>query len=133
MQHPKTDTVVTTEPGPTRLASPNQNLEDPRFYFFLFSVLLRFLFQKCHDPNPWLDPNGRSEPEPGLLRRFYLSNHKHFFYSFSCGSTFSFGQAHNHLQIQSNSVGPYTLTKYIYKESHYMPFQNDIQKSSFRV
>ena len=44
-------------------------------YFFLFSELLNFLFQKkkCRDPNPWPDPNGGSKPKPGLLRRFHLS------------------------------------------------------------
>ena len=55
--------VVTPEPGSTRMASPNRNPGDARL----------FLFQKCRDPNPWLDPNGGSEPEPGLLRCFHLS------------------------------------------------------------
>ena len=66
------DNVATPEPGPTRMESPNRNPEDTRL-FLLFSVLLNFLFQKCSDPNPWPDPNGGSEPEPGLLRRFHLS------------------------------------------------------------
>ena len=65
--------VATPEPGPTRLASPNRNPGDARFYFFLFSVLLIFFFKSCRYPNPWPDPNGGSEPEPGLLRRFHLS------------------------------------------------------------
>ena len=64
--------IATPEPGPTRLASPNQNPEDARL-IFLFYILLSFLFQKCRDPNPRADPNGGSEPEPGLLRRFHLS------------------------------------------------------------
>ena len=34
--------VATPEPGPTRLASPNRNPGDSRFYFFLFSALLIF-------------------------------------------------------------------------------------------
>ena len=68
--------VATPEPGPTRLANPNRNLGDARFYFFLFSVLLNFCFQKCRDPNPRLDPVGGSKPEPGLLRHFQLSYQK---------------------------------------------------------
>ena len=65
--------VATPEPGPTRLANLNQNPGDARFYFFLFSVLLNFCFQKCGDPKPRLDPVGGSKPEPGLLRHFQLS------------------------------------------------------------
>ena len=65
--------VVTPELGPTRLDSPNRNPGNARFYFFYFPVLLNFLFQKCRDSNPRPDPNGGSEPEPGLLRRFHLS------------------------------------------------------------
>ena len=68
-----TKVVASPKPGPTRLASPNQNPGNARFYFFLFSVLFSFCFQKCRDPNPRPDPNGGSEPEPGLLRRFHLS------------------------------------------------------------
>ena len=57
----------------TRSASPNRNPEDARL-IFIFYILLSFLFQKYRDLNPWPDPNGRSESEPGLLRRFfYLS------------------------------------------------------------
>ena len=40
----------------------------------LVIVLLNFRFQKCRDPNPRLNPIGRSKPEPGLLRRFQLSS-----------------------------------------------------------
>ena len=40
----------------------------------LVIVLLNFRFQKCHDPNPRLDPVGESKPEPGLLRHFQLSS-----------------------------------------------------------
>ena len=42
----------------------------------LFIILLNFHFQKCRDPNPLLDPVGRSKLEPGLLRRFQS---KHLF------------------------------------------------------
>ena len=54
------------------MVSPNRN-PGTLDLFLLFFVLLNFLFQKCCDPNPWPDPNGGSEPEPGLLRRFHLS------------------------------------------------------------
>ena len=40
----------------------------------LVIILLNFLFQKCRDPNPRLDPVGGSKPEPRLLRRFQLSS-----------------------------------------------------------
>ena len=64
--------VATPEPGPTRLAGPNRNPGDARLILFIY-ILLHFIFQKCHDPNPRLDPKGGSEPEPGLLRCFQLS------------------------------------------------------------
>ena len=64
--------VATPEPCPTRMASPNRNPEDARLILFIFHVI-KFYFQKCRDPNPWPDPKGGSEPEPGLLRRFHLS------------------------------------------------------------
>ena len=40
----------------------------------LVIILLNFRFQKCHDPNPQLDPIGESKPKPGLLRHFQLSS-----------------------------------------------------------
>ena len=64
--------VATPEPDPTRLAGPNRNPGDARL-ILLVSVLLNFLFQKCRDSNPRLDPVGGSKPEPGLLRHFQLS------------------------------------------------------------
>ena len=68
----KAESVATPEPGSTRMASPNRN-PGTLDLFLLFYVLLNFLFQKCRDPNPRPDPNGGSEPEPGLLRCFHLS------------------------------------------------------------
>ena len=73
-----TTSVVTPEPGPTRLAGPNRNLGDARLILFIY-ILLRFIFQKCRDQNPRLDSKGESEPEPGLLRRFQLSYQNIFF------------------------------------------------------
>ena len=64
--------MATLEPDPTRWANPNRNPRDAPF-ILLFYILLSFLFQKCRDPNPRLDPKGESESEPGLLRRFHLS------------------------------------------------------------
>ena len=58
--------VATPEPGPTRMASPNRN-PGTLILFLFICILLRFLFQKCRDPNPQHDLNGGSEPEPGLL------------------------------------------------------------------
>ena len=64
--------VATPEPDSIRLANSNRNPDDAHL-IILFYILLSFLFQKCRDPNPRLDPKGGSEPEPGLLRRFHLS------------------------------------------------------------
>ena len=58
--------IATPEPGPTRLASLNRNPEDAHLFLFIY-ILLRFLFQKCRDPNLRHEPNGEFEPEPGLL------------------------------------------------------------------
>ena len=88
--------VATPEPGSTRLASPNRNPGDARLILFIY-ILLRFLFQKCRNPNPRPDSNAPT---------FLFISSKHFINLFSCGSGFSFGPAHNHLQFQCNSVGP---------------------------
>ena len=45
-------------------------------------MLLNFLFKKCRDSNPRPDPNGRSEPELGLLRLFSFILSKLLFMSF---------------------------------------------------
>ena len=63
--------------SPTR---PNWRIQagarfTPKFSIKTFClVLLNFYFQKCHDPNPRLDPVGGSKLEPGLLRHFQLSS-----------------------------------------------------------
>ena len=49
----------------------------------LVIVLLNFCFQKCRDPNPRLDPVGRSKSEPGLLRHFQLSSQNIFVWFYS--------------------------------------------------
>ena len=64
--------VPRAQPNPIRESEPKP--QGCSFYFFLFFVLLNILFFfKCHDPNPSPDPNGGSELEPDLLRRFHLS------------------------------------------------------------
>ena len=95
----KKDSVMTLEPGQTRLVSPNRNPGDARLILFIY-ILFRFLFQKCRDPNPWLDPKGGSEPEPGLLRCFQLCYQNIFFmlflFRFSiCAEAFSNGRPTN--------------------------------------
>ena len=53
----------------------NRNPGTLGLFLFIFRVI-NFFFQKkkkCRDPNSRPDPNGGSELEPGLLRRFHLS------------------------------------------------------------
>ena len=119
--------VATPEPDPTQMASLNQNPGDAHL-FILFFVLLNFLFQKCHDPNPWPDLNGESEPEPGLLRSFQLSCQNIFFMLFLfrfliCAEQFLNGRPIN-IYISQNTI----TVKAFYALS------NDIQtKRFFRV
>ena len=64
--------IAMPEPGLTWLADLNRNSGTLGF-LFIFRVIKFSFKKKCRDPNPWPDPNGGSEPEPGLLRRFHLS------------------------------------------------------------
>ena len=98
--------VATLDPGSTRLVSLNRKHRRRTFNSFYLHFITFSFSKKCLHPNPRSDPNGGSEPEPGLLRSFYLSYRKIFINSFSCGSDIRSGQGHNHLQIQSNSIGP---------------------------
>ena len=68
----QSDPILESEPKPG----------DALFISFYFFVLLNFFFQKCCDPNPWLDPNGGSKPEPDLLLHFHLSYQNILFYHF---------------------------------------------------
>ena len=78
---------------------------DARFISFILRVI-KFYFSKMSRPESLARPEWwiRTRDRFTLTFSFILS--KHFINSFSCGSGFRFGQAHNHLQIQSNSVGP---------------------------
>ena len=65
-------TVATPEPSLTRSASPNRNPGTLDLFLFIFRVI-KFSFSKIPRPESSARPNGGSEPEPGLLRRFHLS------------------------------------------------------------
>ena len=82
------DTVVTPEPGPTRMASPNRNTGTLGLFLFIFRVIKFSFSKKCRDPNPRPDPNGGSESEPDLLRRFHLSYQNILLCHFSLGFRF---------------------------------------------
>ena len=99
--------VATPEPGPTRFVGPNRNPRNTHLILFIY-ILLRFLFQKCRDPNPRLDPKGGSEPDPGLLRRFQLSYQNIFLILFLLrfsiyAEAFSNGRPTN-IYISSNAI-----------------------------
>ena len=99
--------VVTPEPGPTRMASPNRNPGTLGLILFIY-ILLCFLFQKCRDPNSRLYPKGESEPELGLLQRFQLSYQNIFLMLFLlrfsiCVEVFSNGRPTN-IYISSNEI-----------------------------
>ena len=98
--------VATPEPCPTRLASPNRYPRDAGFYFFFFSMLLNFLFQKLSRPESSARHEWRIRIGARFTPTFSFISSKHFINLFNCGNGFIFGQAHNHLQIQSNLVGP---------------------------
>ena len=95
---------------PRAQSDPNGESEpkpgDARFISFCFSVLLNFLFSKMSRPESPAGPEWRIRTGTRFTPTFSFILSKHFINSFSCGSSFSLGQAHNHLQIQSNSVGP---------------------------
>ena len=96
--------VATPEPRPTRMASPNQNPGDARLILFIFCVI-KFSFSKVSQPDSPARPEWRIRTGSRFTPTFSFILSKHFIMSFCCGSRFSFGQAHNHLQIQCNSVG----------------------------
>ena len=93
-----------TRPG---LADPSWSQVYSDIFNYLLKtfclVLLNFLFQKCRDPNPRLDPVGGSKLESGLLRHFQLSSQNILFMLFhfrlfNYAEALHFGQAHKHLQ-----------------------------------
>ena len=112
--------IATLEPDPTQMASLNRNLGDARLILFILHVI-KFSFQKCHDPNPRPDQQGGSEPEPGLFRRFHLSYQNILLICLVAEAVSVLGKPI--IIYNSKKFGrPQTLTKYIYKERHSMPF-----------
>ena len=97
--------VATPEPDPTRMASPNRNPGDARLILFIFRVI-KFSFSKVSQPESPARPEWRIRTGARFTPTFSFILSKHFIMSFRCGSGFSFGQDHNHLEIQCNSVGP---------------------------
>ena len=94
-------TVATPEPGPTRLASLNRNLGDARLILFIY-ILLRFLFQKSRDPNPWLDR--RADPNRSPV---YSNVFNYLIKTFSlCYLSLGFRFTRKQFQM----VGPQTFT-----------------------
>ena len=81
---------------------------DAQFISFIFRVI-KFSFSKMSRPESPARPEWRIRTGARFTPTFSFILSKHFINLFSCGSGFSFGQAHNHLQIQSNSVGPINI------------------------
>ena len=97
--------VTTPEPDPTRKASPNRHPGDARFISFIFCVI-KFSFSKMSRPESLARPEWRIRTGARFTPTFSFILSKYFINLFSCGSGFIFGQAHHHLKIQNNSVGP---------------------------
>ena len=104
-------------PNPTGESEPKP--EDTEFISFLLSFYLILVFKSVETrilgPTRMADPN-RS---PVYSDVFIYLKKKHFINLFDCGSGFSFGQAHNHLQIHVIWKAHKHLTKYIYKEGNH--------------
>ena len=97
--------VATPKPSLTRSASPNRNPGTLEFFFFIFCVI-KFSFSKMSRPESLARSEWRIRTGARFTPTFSFILSKHFIMSFRCGSGFSFGQAHIHLLIQCNSVGP---------------------------
>ena len=67
---------------------------------------IKFSFSKVSRPESPTRPGWRIQAGARFTPTFSIILTKHFIMSFRCGSGFNFGQAHNHLQFQCNSVGP---------------------------
>ena len=94
---------------PCAMSDPNGEFEpkpgDAWFISFIFRVI-KFSFSKISPPESPTLPEWRVRTGARFTPTFSFILSKHFINSFICGSGFSFGQAHNHLQIQSNLIGP---------------------------
>ena len=67
---------------------------------------IKFSFSKVSRPESQARPEWRIRIGARFIPTFSFILSKHLIMSFRCGSGFSFGQAHNHLQFRCNSVGP---------------------------
>ena len=129
--------LATPEARPDPIGESEPKPGDARFYFFLFSVLLNFLFQKLSQPESPARPEWRIRTGAWFTPTFSFFLSKHFINLSSCGNGFSFGQAHNHLQNSKQFGRPininkihlqgkafYVLFKMIYKNqvSRFNPF-----------
>ena len=75
------------------------------FNSFIFHFI-KFYFSKVSQPESLAQPEWQVRTGARFTPTFLFILLKRLINLFSCGSGFSFGQAHNHLQISSNSVGP---------------------------
>ena len=102
----------------------------------LHSFYFHFIFQKCHDPNPWPDLNGRSEPELGLFRPFSFILSKHFILEFSITRKYFIYHRHKaFLNISEMIANDRPINIYIYTNTftlrHYMPLQKGVQNNIY--
>ena len=79
---------------------------DALLFLFIFLVIKFSFSKKISRPESPARLEWRIRTGAQFTPTFSFILSKHFIMSFSCESDFSFGQAHNHLQIQCNSVGP---------------------------
>ena len=111
------NSVLTPEPSLTRSASLNQNPGALSLFLFIFRVI-KFSFSKMSRSESPARPKWRIRTRARFTPTFSFILSKHFIMSFRCGSGFSFGQAHNHLQIQCNSVQPQSFNKIHLQRRH---------------
>ena len=94
---------------PRARLNPNDGSEPkPRGRPFNSFILhfIKFYFSKVSRPESSARPEWRIRIGARFTPTILFILLKRLINLFSCGSGFSFGQAHNHLQISSNSVDP---------------------------
>ena len=109
-------------PDPVGESEPKPRGRPFKIFFYM---LLSFLFQKCRDPNPWLDLKGGSKQEPGLLRCFHFILSKHFFMSFRF-KVFNYAEAFSN----GRPINIYISQNEITMKAFYAFFLNDIQNKT---